>query len=39
MPPDEDESRAERERAFSRRELLRAGWAMPVVFSLGVVAA
>ena len=33
-----DPSREAREREFSRRQLLRAGWAVPVVLSLGLAA-
>jgi hypothetical protein len=38
-PPSEDDARSERESNFSRRELLRAGSAVPVVLSAGWLAA
>jgi hypothetical protein len=37
--PAEDDEHQQREREFSRRELLRAGWAVPVAVSLGGLAA
>jgi hypothetical protein len=39
IPSSEGEDRADRQRQFSRRELLRAGMAAPVVLSLPMVAA